>query len=60
MPPAEAAPTEFLRSVLDGLERTFEPAVNLEQAEFFRTRLTPSTQTGSAFSRPRPQRQTPK
>lgn len=44
MPPADAAPTALLRSLHDGLERTFEPAVKLEQAEFFRTRLTPSTQ----------------
>jgi 3-hydroxyacyl-CoA dehydrogenase / enoyl-CoA hydratase / 3-hydroxybutyryl-CoA epimerase len=44
MPPAEVAPTALLRSLHDGLERTFEPAVKLEQAEFFRTRLTPSTQ----------------
>jgi 3-hydroxyacyl-CoA dehydrogenase/enoyl-CoA hydratase/3-hydroxybutyryl-CoA epimerase len=44
MPPAEAAPTALLRSLHDGLERTFEPAVKLEQGEFFRTRLTPSTQ----------------
>jgi 3-hydroxyacyl-CoA dehydrogenase/enoyl-CoA hydratase/3-hydroxybutyryl-CoA epimerase len=44
MPPAEMAPTALLRSLHDGLERTFEPAVKLEQAEFFRTRLTPSTQ----------------
>jgi len=44
MPPADAAPAALLRSLHDGLERTFEPAVKLEQAEFFRTRLTPSTQ----------------
>lgn len=44
VPPAEAAPSAFLRTLHDGLERTFEPAVKLEQAEFFRTRLTPSTQ----------------